>query len=575
MNCVRKGWGARLALCFIVALLVMAAPLAHAAQGRKVALIIGNSHYANTTSLTNPSNDTRLIAQSAREAGFDVTLVSDQTNNDFQRTLREFRLVADGAEIAMIYYAGHAIEGQGRNWLIPTDAKLETEYDLPYEAINLDRLLESVSGSQVRMLILDSCRNNPFGNSWRRGVRAVPNGLASVEIDDVLIIYAAAPGQVALDGAGGNSPFAKSLAHRLVEPGLPLQLLGGAIRDDVLASTGGRQRPFVSASMTGQPVYLVQKVTVPAAGTDRTALEALAWQGASTSDSLPGYRTFLAQFPNGIFARMANDAIARLESQAAAGNSGGARLSRTPVTNEQPAAQPITNPTRPTGQQGLAASRPDPVPVALKRVDPDVATGDNSLPATSDPQAPSIPASEGLALPTSPATAPAGSPPGTGSMALAQLNEARANAQLPTMPAAPRFSSSAYPACRSEFQGKGDTIAKVDAINACTVALDRFYASTMIGFRQQMSAHQDEISRLYTDKVGGNPVYTPEDQRKFFQAMRKEHADSNPDGPYFADYRTTETRYNEDRKFLQAQYCEYAGCDANGRPLLDASKIRK
>ncbi|MCJ2182597.1 caspase family protein [Novosphingobium sp. 1949] len=293
-----------------LAMLVFAAlPEGARAQVGKVALIIGNARYAHTTALDNPANDSRLIARSAQNAGFAVTLALDQTNEEFQKTLREFRLKANGAQVAMIYHAGHAIEGQGRNWLIPIDATLETEFDLPYEAINFDRfdrLLEALSGARTRMLVLDSCRNNPFGNSWRRGVRAVGSGMAQVEVDDVLIIYAAQPGQVALDGRDGNSPFAASLARRLVEPGLALQLLGGAIRDDVLASTGGKQRPFVSASMTGTPVYLAAPqpaVAVPrqddglagasgagaargaqeggnaSAGNDRTAYEALAWQG--------------------------------------------------------------------------------------------------------------------------------------------------------------------------------------------------------------------------------------------------------------------------------------------------------
>src|SRR3546814_15223082 len=98
--------------------------------------------------------------------------------------MRDFRLKAEGAEVAMVYYAGHGIEAQGKNWLIPTDAQLKSDLDLPYEAINLDRLMESVSGAQIRMVILDSCRNNPFGRTWRSGTRAVQTGLAGVEAAD-------------------------------------------------------------------------------------------------------------------------------------------------------------------------------------------------------------------------------------------------------------------------------------------------------------------------------------------------------------------------------------------------------
>ena len=287
-----------------------------AAEARKVALVIGNSDYANTSRLANPVNDIKIIAASAKQAGFDdVTIAADLSVNDFQKAMRDFRAKADGAEVAMVYFAGHGIEAQGKNWLIPTDAQLKSDLDLPYEAINLDRLMESVSGAQIRMVVLDSCRNNPFGRSWRSGTRAVVNGLAGVDADDVLVIFAAAPGQTAADGTSGNSPFATSLAKRLPQPDLPVQLLGGAIRDDVLKATGGSQRPFVSASITGTPVYLVPRGPVaaaPAASGDRTALEELLWKGATAENSVRAFSAYLAEFPSGKFAGQAGDNISRL-----------------------------------------------------------------------------------------------------------------------------------------------------------------------------------------------------------------------------------------------------------------------
>ncbi len=286
------------------------------AEARKVALVIGNGDYANTSRLVNPANDIRIIAASARQAGFDdVTIAADLAVNDFQKAMRDFRAKADGAEVAMVYYAGHGIEAQGKNWLIPTDAQLKSDLDLPYEAINLDRLMESVSGAQIRMVVLDSCRNNPFGRSWRSGTRAVVNGLAGVEADDVLVIFAAAPGQTAADGTSGNSPFATSLAKRLPQPDMPVQLLGGLIRDDVLKATGGSQRPFVSASITGTPVYLVPRTapaSAPASG-NRSGLEELLWKGAMAENSVRAFSAYLAEFPAGKYAAQAGDNITRLE----------------------------------------------------------------------------------------------------------------------------------------------------------------------------------------------------------------------------------------------------------------------
>lgn len=296
-----------------------------------MALIIGNSDYAHTSQLANPVNDARLIAASAQRAGFDdVTTVLDLTTSAFQRALRDFREKANGADVAMIYYAGHGLEGQGKNWLIPVNAELNSDLDLPYEALDLDRVMESLSGAQIRMVVLDACRNNPFARSWKSGTRAVTRGLIGVEADDVLVIYAAAPGQTALDGDGDNSPFATSFAQRLPQPGLPVQLLGGMVRDDVLSETGGAQRPFISASITGTPVYLVKaddgmgssvRVRTSAiTALDESALDALAWKSALNANSAAAFRTYLDQFPAGQFAALASDTIASLSGNGGKNN---------------------------------------------------------------------------------------------------------------------------------------------------------------------------------------------------------------------------------------------------------------
>lgn len=302
------------------------APAGAQVRSGKVALIIANSSYQYSNPLSNPQNDGTLVAAAARRAGFQtVTLASDLGRQEFEQVLREFRTRAEGADVAMVYFAGHGIEGQGRNWLIPTDARLASALDLPYEAIDLERVLEAVSGAQIRIVVLDACRNNPFGRSWRSGSRSVSRGLSGVEVDDVLVIYAAAPGQAAADGAGSNSPFATSFARRLAQPGLAVQLLGGMVRDDVLQATGGAQRPYVSASITGTPVYLLGNgpsapataapAAVPAAGTvDSASLDVLAWQAAAGANTIEAYTEYQRQFPNGRFATFAAQSIARLSA---------------------------------------------------------------------------------------------------------------------------------------------------------------------------------------------------------------------------------------------------------------------
>lgn len=292
-------------------------------EAKKVALIIGNAKYQNTSPLDNADNDANLVAEAARKAGFDEVIVAlDQSVDDFRQTLRRFRAQADGADVALVYYAGHGLEGQGENWLVPTDAELNSSFDLPFETINLNRLMETVSGAQVRVVVLDACRNNPFANSWRAGSRAVARGLAGIDVDDVLVIYAAAPGQTASDGDGVNSPFAISLAARLPEADLPLQLLGGSVRDDVLKATGGKQRPFISASITGTPVYLAPRTVVQTAaaspgstdssGVNQTELEGITWRGALATDSVSAFSTYLSLFPGGENAPLAAARISAL-----------------------------------------------------------------------------------------------------------------------------------------------------------------------------------------------------------------------------------------------------------------------
>ncbi|MDE2595525.1 MAG: caspase family protein [Sphingomonadales bacterium] len=512
----------------VVALVLALLALPGAAAARNVALVIGNSAYGNTNVLTNPVNDANLVAGAAARAGFEVVQAQDLGNAAFQRTLRDFRQKAEGADVAMIYYAGHGIEGQGKNWLIPTDAKLESEFDLPYEAIDLDRLLESMIGARMRMVVLDACRNNPFGTNWKRGVRAVANGLGQVDVDDVMVIFAAAPGQVATDGQGGNSPFARSLAQRLPQPGLAVQMLGGMVRDDVLAATGGQQRPFVSASVTGTPIYLVSAPLLqaqpaaqpqqPVASSDRSTTEALMWQGVVAANSPGGYQAFLREFPSGIFANLAREKLAQMQGAAPA-----VQVASRDAT-VQGASQPAPQ---------VAAVRETPVAIAAPSPAP--------------------------ALPVAPAPEPV-------AVAAARPAIAMGAGGLPVMPAAPQFAEAGYPGCKDDFRSLSVNIKKVEAINRCMSALDDYQRGTLQPFRFAMNKHQIEIGQIYTEQVGGTGRYQPELQNQWYEAMVRENAASLPDGANYSAYRPVEARYNADREYLQDRYCYYTGC--NGYPAL-------
>ena len=262
-----------------LALLMLATP-AWAAE-RRVALVIANSAYQAVTPLANPVNDGKLVSAALEKAGFTVDLRDNLTLAEFLHALRDFRGQADGADIALIYYAGHGAQAEGQNYLVPTDAEMAAERDLDNEAVDLERLMTVLGGAKMRVAILDACRNNPFKSA--SSVAAVTNGLAQVDVDDVLVIFSAAPGKSAADGDGTNSPFARALAKRLPEPGLIIQRLGGVVRDDVIAATANAQRPFISASITGTPIYLVPGTAIASA----TGTRGITPSGALRSATAP------------------------------------------------------------------------------------------------------------------------------------------------------------------------------------------------------------------------------------------------------------------------------------------------
>ncbi len=238
---------------------------------KRVALVIGNSAYQNVVALSNPTNDASAMTATLKAAGFDlVDSRRDLKANDMKRALRDFSDTARDADVAVIYYAGHGIEIDGANYLIPIDATLERDIDALDEAVSLDRVLTVMEpAKQLRLVILDACRDNPFNKTMKRtiGTRAISRGLAKVEPTNpnTLIAFAAKAGSTASDGDGKNSPFASSLAKHLTTPGLDLRKAFGFVRDDVLKVTNNKQEPFVYGSLGGNDVALVPAVAVVSA----------------------------------------------------------------------------------------------------------------------------------------------------------------------------------------------------------------------------------------------------------------------------------------------------------------------
>ena len=291
---------------------------------KRVALVIGNAVYQNVPRLPNPVNDGATVATTLKDAGFDVVdSRHDLSAADTRRALRDFADRARDADIAVVYYAGHGIEVDGANYLIPVDAKLERDTDVYDEALSLDRVLLAIEpAKKLRLVILDACRDNPFSKTMKRTIatRAIGQGLAKIEptSPNMLIAYSAKAGSTAADGDGKNSPFTTALSKHLTTPGLDVRRAFGFVRDDVLKTTNNRQEPFVYGSLGGEDVPLVPapaKVTPPAAAASPQAEARRDYELALQIGNKSALNAFLAQYPDGFYASLAKLQLEKITTE--------------------------------------------------------------------------------------------------------------------------------------------------------------------------------------------------------------------------------------------------------------------
>jgi tetratricopeptide (TPR) repeat protein len=237
-------------------------PPATGVAENRVALVIGNSVYQAVGELPNPVRDADAIAAALRTAGFtSVTILHNLDRAGMVAALKTFGEQADKADWAVVYYAGHGLELGGVNYMVPVDAKFASDRDVPDEGISLDRVMTAVEGAKkLRLIVVDACRNNPFLAKMKvtSATRAIGRGLALVEPSQAtLVAYAAKAGSLASDGDGVNSPFAASLARRLVETGVEINKVFRLVRNDVLTATNNDQEPFVYGSLPPDDFYFV------------------------------------------------------------------------------------------------------------------------------------------------------------------------------------------------------------------------------------------------------------------------------------------------------------------------------
>jgi hypothetical protein len=292
----------------------------------RVALVIGNAGYQHVTALANPVNDAQALAVVLEKAHFAVTRASNLSRGEMMDALKRFEATAQSADVALIYFAGHGLEMDGENYLVPIDAVLAHDSDVKYEAVPLDLVRETVSGAhKLRLVLVDACRDNPFlatmalsaGKQRSLGER----GLARIEETrpGEVVFFASKEKTTANDGDEAHSPFAAALIRDIPQP-LELNLLLRTVADDVYAATSQQQLPYAYQSLSKEPFYFIPPSSTPtqpasvatAPAADPKAAELAFWNDASASNDPAQLQAYLDTYPTGTFAKLARAKLASL-----------------------------------------------------------------------------------------------------------------------------------------------------------------------------------------------------------------------------------------------------------------------
>jgi hypothetical protein len=296
---------------------------------KRVAFVVGNGAYKNVAALPNPAVDAKSMAKLLRNVGFDVVEGSNLTRDKMTEKLLDFGKKAEGADVALFFYAGHGIAVNGTNYLLPVDADLKSEMDVKLgAAINVDLTLEQTMGdAKVKLVFLDACRDNPFAAKIRsaKATRSVSvaSGLAEMKSGEgTLIAFATGPGQTALDGeAGTNSPFTRALMANIATPGVEIQQAMTKVRAQVNEETGKNQLPWGHTNLIGT-VYLnpvaggsaAEAVNTPVATAGPASeVELEFWRSIKDSNKPEELNAYLTNYPNGTFKPIALARIASLQ----------------------------------------------------------------------------------------------------------------------------------------------------------------------------------------------------------------------------------------------------------------------
>ncbi len=304
----------RFCLLLIVAAVLLGPITANAQNGpppgeRRVALVVGNSSY-KTSPLKNPANDAKAMAASLRRLGFEVIERQNLTREAFSLAARDFGDRLKGATVGLFYFAGHGMQVRGRNFLVPVDADIAREDEVPYRSLDVNEVLDKMDAARtpINLVLLDACRNNPFARSFKLS----QVGLAQMDAPaGTLIAFATSPGSVAQDGEGDNGLYTSALLKHITAPALPIEQMLKRVRVDVARSSNNGQVPWESSSLnrdfafaSGAPVLQAVPAS-PANAATEMALDLAFWDAVKGSSNAADYRAYLEQYPQGRFAALA------------------------------------------------------------------------------------------------------------------------------------------------------------------------------------------------------------------------------------------------------------------------------
>ena len=595
----------RLVLAAIAMLCAVTAAPAMAA-GKKVALIIGNSTYNFAQTLPNPGNDADRVAAAARQAGFDVTIAKDLGQMQFRATLREFRAKAEGAEIALLYYAGHGIEKDNANYLIPVDAKLADPIDLRDEGIDLALVVDNLSRAERRIILLDACRDNPFKEHWAEATRSFfSTGLGAMNPpDNSLVVFAAAAGMKALDGTSGNSNFAIAISEQIVKPGMELREFGPAVKDAVKTASGGQQIPYYLPTLDSTKVYFIPPALQV---NDESTQDELDWARAKATGTADSYRLYKRAHPNG---RHFDAAQERLDDLLV--SSGSATAPRTPQPQPQPqpayvppansqtvvgpvsqapeisptstpatqspqvvqqpaSSAPVYGPTAPPIVSNPAPqAQPQPAPVFTQQSPAPAPTTQspaaNFPPAQTQTTTYSLPPAQ-TPITQSPAVSVPQASAQSGTYVAPPIQRRYGMGGFPVMPDPPVFDYGPYPTCKDTWQSVTDAMAKVQATIDCKKAFTAYKSNWLNKYREAMNSYSAAIGEIYTNEVAPPHYPTREAEVQQFYSEMRRRVDGVLDGGFLmADHAKANARFDADFAAVIDSYNRSTGCKGYPTP---------